>query len=118
MELNFFPEGYTPKPKDEVAIDDVEIAVYPDRRRVYIHVVITPFQERPNLLITARNADGNVAAELSIIETMHHDMEFTMHLRSAGDTAGTYQLSIDVFYETRTPPQAQRIESFVVPEAP
>jgi hypothetical protein len=54
-------------------------------------------------------------AELSIIETMHADMEFTLHIRNVGDPAGTYTLTVELFYETRTPPQDRRVKQFVVP---
>ncbi len=92
--------------------------VYPDRRRIFLHLVVTPFLQRPNLLVTARDADGAITTELSVIETMHHDMEFTMHLRRKGDTAGTYTLSVELYYRSRNPPQARAETTFDVPEAP
>lgn len=107
----------TPQPKDQVRIEELETVVYPDRFRVFVHIRLTLFEERPNLLLVARAADGRVAAELSIIETMHHDMEFTMHLRGRDDPAGAYTLSADLFYETRNPPQDCQTVEFVVPEA-
>jgi hypothetical protein len=111
-----------PAPKDQVKIETLETVVYPDRFRVFVHIAVSLFQERPNLLLTARAADGRVAAELSIIETMHHDMEFTMHLRGRGtsagdDPAGTYTLTAELYYETRNPPQDRHTVEFVVPEA-
>ncbi len=106
-----------PKPKDEIKIEDIETVVYPDRFRLYVHVRLTLFEERPNLLLTARTAEGKVAAESSIIETMHHDMEFTMHLRGLPDPAGMYTLTVELYYETRQPPQDRRVVEFVVPEA-
>lgn len=118
MDLPLYPEGYVPRPPAEVEVETLELVVYPDRRRVFLHVVVTPFYERPNLLLTARDAEGTVAAELSVIETMHHDMEFTMHLRRKGDTAGNYTLSVELYYETRNPPQSRAETTFVVPEAP
>ena len=78
---------------------------------------MTLFQERPNLLLTARTDTGKIAAELSIIETMHHDMEFTIHLRGLDDPAGAYTLTAELFYESRNPPQDRRVVEFVVPEA-
>ena len=116
MDLPFFEGGQVPKPRDEVRIEDVETVVYPDRFRLYIHIVVTPFLERPNLLITARDTDNRIVAELSIIETMHFDMEFTMHLRRVDDPAGEYALTIDLYYETRNPPHDRRIVTFEVPE--
>lgn len=106
-----------PVPKDQVRIEELETVVYPDRFRVFVHIRVTLFEERPNLLLIARAADGKVAAELSIIETMHHDMEFTMHLRGRDDPAGVYTLTGELFYESRNPPQDHRTVEFVVPEA-
>lgn len=118
MDLPLYPDGYSPRPPGEIEIETIELVVYPDRRRVFLHVVVTPFTERPNLLIAVRDAQGQVAAELSVIETMHHDMEFTLHLRTPGDTAGDYTLSAELFYQTRNPPQARAEADFTVPEAP
>ncbi len=115
MDMQFYDEP--PQPKDRVRIEELELVVYPDRFRIFIHIRVTLFEERPNMLLTARTASGKVAAELSIIETMHHDMEFTMHLRGLPDPAGDYTLTADLFYETRNPPQARRVVEFTVPEA-
>ena len=117
-QIQFFPPGSSPVPPQEVEIEQIEIGVYPDRFRVFVHVVVTPFQQRPNLVITTHNAQGAIVAELNIIETMHHDMEFTLHLRSREyDPAGEYTLDVELFYETRSPPQSKRIETFIIPEA-
>ena len=118
MNLPLYPNGYSPRPPGEVEIETIEIVVYPDRRRVFLHLAVTPFTERPNLLIAVRDASGLLTAELSVFETMHHDMEFTLHLRKPGDTAGDYTLSAELFYETRNPPQARAESRFTVPEAP
>ena len=107
----------SPLPKDEVRIDLLEVIPYPDRFRIFIHVRVTPFMERPNLLLTARNEQDRVVSELSIIETMHHDMEFTMHLRGLTEPAGLYTLTAELFYESRNPPQDEKVEAFEVPDA-
>lgn len=113
MDIRLFDSA--PMPKDQVRIEELEVVVYPDRFRIFIHIRVSLFQDRPNLLLVARTADGQVAAELSIIETMHHDMEFTMHLRGRDDTAGHYTLIAELFYETRNPPQDRRDLTFLVP---
>lgn len=117
MNMQFFDEQDAPQPRENMQIEQLEIVVYPDRFRVYIHIRVTPFLERPNLLLAARSAEGKIVSELSIIETMHADMEFTMHLRGLDDPAGTYTLTAELFYETRNPPQARHAQTFVVPEA-
>lgn len=115
MNMQFFDEEHAPQPRDQVKIEVLEIVVYPDRFRVFVHIRVTPFLERPNLLLAARAADGKIVAESSIIETMHHDMEFTMHLRGLTEPSGTYTLTVELYYETRNPPQDRRVETFEVP---
>jgi len=117
MDIPLFPSDKIPKPKDEIRIEELVITPYPDRFRVHIHIQVTPFQERPNLLIVAHNEEDRIVSELNVIETMHYDMEFTLHIRNVQDPAGLYTLTADLFYETRNPPQDRRIETFTVPEA-
>jgi hypothetical protein len=113
MNINFFDTP--PQPKDRVRIEKLDVVVYPDRFRVFVQIHVTLFQERPNLLLVARDSDGRIAAELDIIETMHHEMEFTMHLRGRHDPAGEYTLTADLFYESRNPPQDRQTVAFTVP---
>lgn len=116
MNVNFFNNGdYKPQPKDKVKINELTAFVHPDRRRIRIGIKVTPFQERPNLLITLRRADGQLIDDVTVIETMHFDNEFTMHLRGADDPAGAYTVTVDLFYETRNPPQDQETISFDIP---
>lgn len=116
MDIQFFNNNdQVPKPKDEIRIEELTVTPYPDRRRIFIVIKVTPFQERPNLVLVARDEEDNIVGELDIIETMHTTMEFTMHLRGPQDTAGAYSLTADLFYETKSPPQDQHITGFVVP---
>ncbi|RMF76983.1 MAG: hypothetical protein D6737_19065 [Chloroflexi bacterium] len=117
MEINIFDSGEVPRPKDQIRIEDVSVTPYPDRFRVLVKIRVTPFRDRPNLLLVAHDDDDRIVSELNIIETMHHDMEFTMHIRGVDDPAGAYALVAELFYETRNPPQDQKIEGFVIPKA-
>jgi hypothetical protein len=117
VDIQFFDGDSAPKARDQVRIKQIKIHPYPDRFRVYIHVQVTPFIERPNLLLSLHDEDDNVVTELSIIETMHHDMEFTLHIRNRPDPAGVYTLTADLFYDTRQPPQDRMVEGFVIPNA-
>ncbi len=116
MNIQFYESDQTPKPRDEIKIEELETHVYPDRFRVFVHIRVTMFQERPNLILAIRDEHDTIVSELNIIETMHHDMEFTMHIRNKPEPAGIYTLSADVFYETRNPPVDRRVEAFEVPE--
>ncbi len=116
-DIQFFNSDQVPQPKDKVKIEDVQVEIYPDRYRVWLKINVTPFQERPNLILVARQPDDKIVGELNIIETMHADMEFTMHIRNVDDPAGDYQLTVELFYETKNPPQDQRVVDFSIPEA-
>ncbi len=117
MDIPLFPTDQVPRPADEIKIEQIDITPYPDRFRVHIHVKVTPFLERPNLLMVARNKDNVIVSELNIIETMHADMEFTLHIRNVKEPAGEYTLTVDLFYQTRTPAQDQKTQTFIIPEA-
>jgi hypothetical protein len=117
-DINIFDDpNQVPQPKDQIKIETVEAQAYPDRFRVYIHIVVTAFQERPNLLAVIRDADGNAIDELNVIATMHADMEFTRHLRGMDDPAGDYTLDVELFYETRNPPQDTASVALTIPIA-
>lgn len=118
MEIPIFPSQQIPRPRDDIRIEALDIVPYPDRFRVHIHIQVTPFRERPNLVLITHDEQDGVVSELNIIETMHHDMEFTLHIRNVTDPAGIYTLTADLFYETRNPPQDRRIETFIIGDAP
>ena len=65
MDMQFYDEP--PQPKERVRIEELEMVVYPDRFRVFVHIRTTLFEERPNLLLTARAADGRGGGEPCVI---------------------------------------------------
>lgn len=115
MEINLFNDAsLAPQPRHKVRIEDLQVAPYSDGFRVKVNLKLTPFQERPNLAITARRSDGLLVSDLDVIATMHFDNEFTMHLRGIDDPAGEYTLSAELYYETRNPSQDSRQIGFTV----
>lgn len=118
MNIQFYDDpSLIPQPPDKVFIQHLEATPYPDRFRVFIKIRVTPFQERPNLIIAARDSTGKLVADLDIIATMHADMEFTMHLRNVANPAGDYTLTAELYYETRQPPQDKQTIYFNIPSA-
>ncbi len=99
MELNFFESDAVPQPRDKVKITQLSAQPYPDGWRVRIMLSVTPFQERPNLEVEVVTADNKPIAEMSIIETMHHVMEFTVHIRGTQNPAGDYLLRAELYYD-------------------
>lgn len=116
MEIPLFDMGGAPQPRERVKIESVQVIPYPDRFRVWVEVKVTPFRERPNLLLTLHDDHDKIVAELNVIETMHANMEFTMHLRGVDAPAGAYALTVEMFYETRNPSQDTYVSGFMIPE--
>ncbi len=116
MEINLFNDAsLVPQPKHKVRIEDFCVAPYPDRFRIKINLKLTPFQERPNLVISVCRSDGLLVSDLDVIATMHFDNEFTMHIRGVDDPAGAYTLRAELYYETRNPPQDSCQVDFTIP---
>lgn len=118
MEINIFNDpNLVPQPKHKIKIEDFIVTPYPDRFRVKVGIKLTPFQERPNLIIVAhRDDDGKQVSDLDVIATMHYDNEFTMHIRGIPEPAGDYTLTAELYYETRNPPQDKKQATFTIPE--
>lgn len=116
MEINLFNDAnLVPQPKRKVKIEALKASPYGDRFRVKVNLKLTPFQERPNLLITARRLDGTLVSDLDVIATMHFDNEFTMHIRGVDDPTGDYTLAAELYYESRDPPQDAAEVGFQIP---
>lgn len=116
MEINIFNDpNLVPQPQSKVKIEDFIATVYPDRFRVKVGLKITPFQERPNLVIVAHRNDGKQVSDLDIIATMHYDNEYTMHIRGVDDPQGDYTLTAELYYESRNPPQDKKQITFSIP---
>lgn len=117
MDIPIFSSDAIPQPRENVKIELLEVLPYRDRFRVFVHIRVTPFLERPNLLLSVRDADDKLVSEQTVIETMHADMEFTLHLRGISEPAGVYTMTVELFFETRNPPHDQQVEAFIIPEA-
>ncbi len=114
MSVNFFEPDGIPQPKDKIKIERLESQPYPDGWRVKITIDVTPFLERPNLEIRVQSDDEKPVAALSVIETMHRHMEFTVHLRGISSPVGIYVTAVDLYYDNPATPQDHRESSFVV----
>lgn len=112
---NFFVESAEElQPRENVRIVQVKATPYPDGVRVRVEIRLTPFQERPSLEIRAQQIGGAVVAQMSVIETMTPALEFTLHLRGVDDPAGTYVLTVDLYYDDYTNPQHRQETTFQV----
>lgn len=102
MDIFFQDPTAIPLPPSEVRITELRAELLPDKRRVRVFLEITPFQKRPNGEVRIDNARGEELASVSIIETMIHKMEFTLHLRGA-ELVPPYTLSAVISYLEEPP---------------
>ena len=116
MEIKLFNDpNLAPQPRHKIKIEQLTVSPYADRFRVKVNLRLTPFQERPNLLITAQHSGGAQVCDLDVIATMHYDNEFTLHIRGLDEPEGRYALAVELYYESRDPPQDRRQVDFVIP---
>lgn len=97
------------RPRDEIEVEDIIAAPYPDNRRVKVTVVVTPFRERPNLEIAILDAAERIVASTSAIALMNFRSSYVMHLRGMDDPTGSYTIRVQLYYES--PDEAQHTHS-------
>ena len=101
--IEFFEPEDVPRPKEDVGIRKLTARPYPDGRRVRLDVSLTPFLDRPNLEFEVFNAAGDAVGAMTVIESMDHEFELTLHLR--GPTpVGTHRLLLTLAYPDGPPP--------------
>lgn len=116
MNINIFDDpSQVPQPRASIRIEHLSAIVLPDRYRVRADLRVTAFQERPNLALVLLNSRGGVVHEMSVIGMMQAHMEFTFHIRGVDDPAGEYTLQVELFYDTRNPPQDRRELPIIIP---
>jgi len=97
MEISFRAPGQMPLPPAETRVQSLQVAPWPDGRRVRVQVEITPFQQRPNLHIQIADAQGFEVASLVATQILQARMEFTLHLRQP-ETQGHYSVAAYLAY--------------------
>ncbi|MBX3083563.1 MAG: hypothetical protein KF716_18160 [Anaerolineae bacterium] len=118
MNIDFFDSKDVPQPRANIKIERLEAKPYPDGWRIKLMIDVTPFQDRPSLEVRVLTAQGREVAELSIIETMHRAMEFTVHVRGVSSPVGDYVVEADLYYDDRATPQdKQQIPFSIQPAA-
>jgi hypothetical protein len=85
-------------PPREARIVDLRGEPYPeDGHRIRVHIALTPFKEKPDLLVVLATLDGVEISSVNIIETIDDQMTLTMHIRTK-TLENTYLLKAQVTY--------------------
>lgn len=98
MDIEFIDSDEIPVPPEEVKFREVEAELLADRRRVRLTINLTPFQEPPDIEISAVNPAGHKAAETTIIGAPAKRMSLTLHLRDEG-VEGAYRFLFVLGYQ-------------------
>ena len=99
MNIEFFDDSSAlPKAREDVRFNQLALYLHPSGlRRVAVGFDITPFRERPSIEIEVRNARGEWAGSLTVIETLDANFHLTLHLRDREPTTH-YQLKAILYY--------------------
>lgn len=96
-----------PRARADVRFLSAAVRPYPDGRRMKLHLTITPFEDRPNVEMTVTNAAGDEVANMSLIEALDTEFDFTIHLRGP-QPVGEHTLHLVMFYNESDEPGAAR----------
>ena len=74
-------------PAEGVSIRKLRAIPLPDMRRVTVEMELSPFAEHPNLDISILSPEGEVIANMFVVEARDQVMALTLHLRQPEPTA-------------------------------
>jgi hypothetical protein len=98
MQIEFFDDPLSgPKPREDVRFEQLGHYVFPEDRRVAVGFRITPFRERPSILVTITDEEGQEASSLRVIETQEPSFTLHMHLRDKNPRSA-YRLKALLYY--------------------
>lgn len=93
----FLPEDHLQRATPaETHIISLRAEPYPDGYRLRVNIEMTPFQQRPHLEVSLKDATQEEVASSSIVEPLTWKIEFTMHVR--GELNNPYTLEATLFY--------------------
>lgn len=114
MDIPFFEPEQMPQPRENIKVETLDAEAYPDGRRVRVTVKMTPFSERPSLVIEALNTVGDVLAQVDVLEAMTKQVSLTLHLRGPlPEPQATVRAQL---YFEGSPPQHIREVTIALPD--
>ena len=121
MQIQFFDDPADMfKARDDVRIKDIVTEVSPEGRRVSVGFDLTPFRDRPSLDVVIVNAEGEIAGNITVIETLAHQFILIIHIRDKNPTT-RYDVFTELFYTGEPGDPRQVIDrhqtEFTIPEA-
>jgi hypothetical protein len=96
-------------PPEEVRLTQVQVTPQPNGMQVKVHLDLTPFMKRPNIEVSILTKAGREVGHTSILETMLHKLEFTIHLRQA-EPGDELSMQTTVYYQKLPEPSETPVE--------
>lgn len=88
-------------PAEDVSILKLRAIPLPDMKRVTVEMELSPFVEHPNLDISILSPEGEVVANMFVVEAREQVMALTLHLRQPEPEA-LYTARLAVLREEET----------------
>jgi hypothetical protein len=88
-------------PAEDVSIIKLRAIPLPDMKRVTVEMELSPFVEHPNLDISILSPEGEVVANMFVVEARDQVMTLTLHLRQPEPEA-LYTARLAVLREEET----------------
>ncbi len=85
-------------PSEGVSIRKLQAIPLPDMKRVRVEIELSPFAEHPNLDISILSPQGEVLANLFVVEARDQAMALTLHLHQP-EPAALYTTRLTVLRE-------------------
>ena len=80
MSLQGIPLNFEAGP---LRIERMAVHPYPDLKRLWVRLQLSPFARPPNVLLQCLDQDGNEVAEMLLVEWRNPYISVTMHLRQS-----------------------------------
>jgi hypothetical protein len=87
------PERVEPHPP---VIERAEIWPYPDLRRLWVRMQVSPFMAFPNLALTVTEPGGDLSCSMFMVEIRDAYQSVTLHLRREPQPGASYRLDIEL----------------------
>jgi len=88
-------------PAEDVSILKLRAIPLPDMKRVTVEMELSPFVEHPNLDISILSPEGEIVANMFVVEARDQVMTLTLHLRQPEPEA-LYTARLAVLREEET----------------
>ncbi len=75
-----------------VKIEAIDVYPYPDLKRLWVRIALTPFDEKPSLDLEIFDPKGDLVSEMLVVEAMDYSFSVTMHLRKEPEPGEKYFL--------------------------